>query len=59
MQLARTLWLGPERGWSRKIPETFCCTWSEAWRGQIFEYYANSIYVGNQAAFRFTASRRA
>lgn len=52
-QLARTLWLGPERGWRRKIPETFITLHLEHTRSkqQIFEDYANAVYLGNQGSF--------
>ena len=52
-QLARTLWLGTERGWRRKIPETLITMQLEQklTKQQIFEYYANSIYLGNQGSF--------
>jgi penicillin-binding protein 1B len=52
-QLARTLWLGPERGWRRKVPETFITLYLEnkLSKQQIFEYYANSIYLGNVGSF--------
>jgi penicillin-binding protein 1B len=52
-QLARTLWLGPERGWRRKVPETFITLHLERKlsKPQIFEDYANSIYLGNQGSF--------
>jgi penicillin-binding protein 1B len=52
-QLARTLWLGPDRGWKRKIPETLITLHLERKlsKEQIFEYYANSIYLGNQGSF--------
>jgi penicillin-binding protein 1B len=52
-QLARTLWLGPERGLRRKIPETFITLYLEQKlsKQQIFEYYANSIYLGNVGSF--------
>jgi penicillin-binding protein 1B len=52
-QLARTLWLGPERGWRRKVPETFITLHLERKlsKEQIFEDYANSIYLGNQGSF--------
>ena len=52
-QLARTLWLGPKQGWQRKIPETFITLHLERKlsKEQIFEYYANSIYIGNQGSF--------
>jgi penicillin-binding protein 1B len=52
-QLARTLWLGTERGWRRKIPETFITIQLEQklTKEQIFDYYANAIYLGNQGSF--------
>ena len=52
-QLARTLWLGTERGWRRKIPETLITMQLEhkLTKQQIFYYYANSIYLGNQGSF--------
>jgi penicillin-binding protein 1B len=52
-QLARTLWLGTERGWRRKVPETLMTMQLEQklTKDQIFYYYANSIYLGNQGSF--------
>jgi penicillin-binding protein 1B len=52
-QVARTLWLGPERGLRRKIPETIITLYLEQklTKPQIFEYYANSIYLGNVGSF--------
>jgi penicillin-binding protein 1B len=52
-QVARTLWLGPERGLRRKIPETIITLYLEQklTKQQIFEYYANSIYLGNVGSF--------
>ena len=52
-QLARTLWLGPERGLRRKIPETFITLYLEnkLTKQEIFEYYANSVYLGNVGSF--------
>ncbi len=52
-QLARTLWLGPERGWRRKIPETLITLHLEhsLTKQQIFEDYANTIYLGNLGSF--------
>ncbi len=52
-QLARTLWLGPERGWRRKVPETLLTLHLEQRleKKQIFEYYANSIDVGHVGSF--------
>jgi penicillin-binding protein 1B len=52
-QLARTLWLGPERGWRRKLPETMITLHLERklTKEQIFEYYSNSIDLGHQGSF--------
>jgi penicillin-binding protein 1B len=52
-QLARTLWLGPERGWRRKVPETLITLHLEQklTKQQIFEDYANAIYLGHQGSF--------
>jgi len=52
-QLARTLLLGTERGWRLKIPETIITMQLEQklTKQQIFYYYANSIYLGNQGSF--------
>ena len=52
-QLARTLWLGTERGWKRKVPETLITLHLERklTKQQIFEYYANSIDIGTQSSF--------
>ncbi|MEQ1884027.1 MAG: PBP1A family penicillin-binding protein [Bryobacteraceae bacterium] len=52
-QLARTLWLGPERGWRRKVPETLITMHLEQQltKEQIFEDYANAIYLGHQGSF--------
>ncbi len=52
-QLARTLWLGQERGWARKIPETLITLHLEhlLTKQQIFEDYANTIYLGHLGSF--------
>jgi penicillin-binding protein 1B len=52
-QVARTLWLGPERSWRRKVAETMITLHLEQKlsKQQIFEYYANSIDVGHQGSF--------
>jgi penicillin-binding protein 1B len=52
-QLARTLWLGPERGLRRKIPETLITLHLEQKlsKEQIFEDYANAIDIGHQGSF--------
>jgi penicillin-binding protein 1B len=52
-QLARTVWLGQERGWRRKIPELLITLHLEhtLTKKQIFEDYANTIYLGNMGSF--------
>src|SRR5579863_2268649 len=52
-QLARTLSLGQVRGWRRKIPETLMTLHLEhtLTKKQIFEDYANTIYLGNLGSF--------
>jgi len=53
-QLATTLWLDDEkRDWRRKVAQTLITLHLERKlsKQQIFEYYANSIYVGNQGSF--------
>ena len=52
-QLARTLWLGQERGWKRKLQEIMITLHleQELTKQQIFEYYADSIDVGHQGSF--------
>jgi len=52
-QLARTLWLGTERGWRRKVPETLITLHLEQQltKEQIFEDYANAIYLGHNGSF--------
>ena len=53
MQLARTMLLTTERSWGRKTAELFITLHLEQklTKQQIFEYYANSIYLGNQGSF--------
>ncbi len=53
MQLARTCCLSTEKSWSRKIQELLITLHLEQklTKKQIFEYYANSIYLGNQGSF--------
>jgi penicillin-binding protein 1B len=52
-QLAKTLWLSPERTWRRKIPEILITLYLEQKlkKDQIFEYYCNSVYLGNVGSF--------
>jgi penicillin-binding protein 1B len=54
MQVAGTLWLNrADRTWHRKLPELFITLHLERTltKKQIFEYYANAIYLGNQGSF--------
>jgi penicillin-binding protein 1B len=56
MQLARSIWLPDqitERTWSRKLPEIFITMHLERKlsKEQIFEHYANSIYLGRVGSF--------
>ncbi len=54
MQLARTLMLDSnERTWRRKIPEILITFQLEQklTKEQIFEYYANTIYLGQRGSF--------
>ena len=52
-QLARTLWLGPERGLKRKLQEALITLYLEQKlsKQKIFEYYSNSVYLGNVGSF--------
>ena len=53
MQLARSLWLTTDRTWERKIPEILITMHLERklTKEQIFEHYANSIYLGRVGSF--------
>ena len=53
MQLARSLFLSPERTWRRKIAETLVSFQLERrlTKQQIFEYYCNKIYMGQRGSF--------
>lgn len=54
MQLARTLMLdSSDRTWQRKIPEIFITFQLEQKlpKKKIFEYYANTIYLGQRGSF--------
>lgn len=53
MQLARTCCLTNEKSWRRKFAELLITLHLEQkfTKKQIFEYYANSIYLGNQGSF--------
>ena len=47
-QLARTLFLGSERTWGRKLRESFIALLLELWypKDRILEAYLNSVYMG-------------
>jgi penicillin-binding protein 1B len=53
MQLVRGLWLGPEKRWKRKFAEGMMTIYLEhKWsKEEIFETYANQVYLGRQAAY--------
>jgi penicillin-binding protein 1B len=53
MQLARTLWLDNARTWRRKVAESLITLHLEQKlsKREIFEYYANSIYLGQRGSF--------
>lgn len=52
MQLSRNLWLEPDKRMSRKIKEAFFAVQIERQytKEQIFELYANQIFIGNENA---------
>jgi penicillin-binding protein 1B len=53
MQLARALWLNPKKSWRRKIEESLITMHLEfkLTKQQIFELYANEVYLGRRGAF--------
>lgn len=53
MQLARNFWLDPDKNWKRKLQELVITMHLERklTKQQIFEYYANQIYLGRQGTF--------
>jgi penicillin-binding protein 1B len=53
MQVARTFFLSNERTWRRKVAEAMVSTGLEGRfsKQQIFEMYANEIYLGNRGSF--------
>ena len=53
MQLARGFFLTPRRVWRRKLEETFlaCLLEKRLTKEQIFELYANQIYLGQRGSF--------
>ncbi len=53
MQLARNLWLDPAKSWRRKFHEVLIAAHLERKlsKQQIFEYYANEVYLGRRDTF--------
>ncbi len=53
MQLARALWLNPEKRWRRKFSELMITLVLEhrLSKQQIFQYYANQVYLGRSDTF--------
>jgi penicillin-binding protein 1B len=53
MQLARSLWLTREKKWTRKFTELAMTLLLEAKlsKEQIFEHYANEVYLGHRDTF--------
>jgi penicillin-binding protein 1B len=53
MQVARSYFFTPERTWRRKLAETMVALQLEQRfsKEQIFELYANQIYLGNRGSF--------
>jgi penicillin-binding protein 1B len=53
MQLARGFWLDPDKNWMRKLQELAITLHLERklTKEQIFEYYANQIYLGRRGTF--------
>ncbi len=53
MQLARLLWLHPDKSFRRKMMEVLIALHLEARlsKEQIFEYYANEVYLGRRGTF--------
>jgi penicillin-binding protein 1B len=53
MQLARSLWLDPEKTWRRKLTEMLMTAHLEERlsKQQIFEHYANEVYLGRRGTY--------
>src|SRR5205823_10857588 len=53
MQLVRNFWLEPDKSWKRKFQEMVLTLHMEErlTKQQIFEYYANQIYLGRRDTF--------
>jgi penicillin-binding protein 1B len=56
MQLVRNFWLEPEKSWKRKVKEVLLAAHMEhrLTKQQIFEYYANQIYLGRVDTFNIS-----
>jgi penicillin-binding protein 1B len=54
MQLARGIWLTPEKSWKRKAAETLITLHLERTltKEQIFEYYSNNVDMGRRGSFQ-------
>ncbi|HWQ52071.1 MAG TPA: PBP1A family penicillin-binding protein [Bryobacteraceae bacterium] len=53
MQLARSLWLHPDKSFRRKVQELLIALHLDMRlsKQQIFEYYANQVYLGRRGTF--------
>lgn len=53
MQLARNIWLSPDKTWRRKATESIITVILEQRlsKDQILEHYSNEIYLGNHGSF--------
>jgi len=53
MQLARSVWLSPDKSWRRKAAEFFMALELEQRlsKQQILEYYCNEIYLGHRGTY--------
>ncbi len=53
MQLARNIWLSPDKTWKRKANEALitCVLEQKLSKEEILEHYANEIYLGNHGSF--------
>ncbi len=53
MQLARSLWLAPQKKWTRKLAEVAITVRLEERlsKQQIFTYYCNQVYLGRSGTF--------
>jgi penicillin-binding protein 1B len=53
MQLARSLWLKPDKSWKRKEAQFFMALGLERKlsKHQIFEHYSNEVYLGHRGTY--------